>query len=179
MSDEPITLDFSNLPPDSGGFTPVPPGKYYVRVTDVIADRTTRSGDPMWSLKLMIVHGPHRTRYAFDNLVFNPRSAAYNRVLLVCSRLKLPVSRETTDFKLRPSDLIGRFAAVQLEIEQYTDSLGNQKKRNSVPFAGWESVTEEQVATLKKEWAELEATGVVEMPETADPGGPSEDGLPF
>ena len=61
------------------------------------------------------------------------------RVKLICSRLGLDVSGE---LDLAPSSIKGRTCNVTVEVEEYKDSEGKTKKRNVVPFAGYEKADE-------------------------------------
>lgn len=51
-----------------GGFTPVPEGIYDAEITEV-GHKETKAGDPMHSLRLVIITGPMRDRLLFDNIV--------------------------------------------------------------------------------------------------------------
>ena len=96
-------------------------------------EATTQNGDDMWKLKFVVESGEHRGRYIFDNMVFS--DAALKRAKLICSRLGLDVSGE---LNLTPSVITDRTCNVTVDIEEYEDHKGNIKKRNVVPFAGYE-----------------------------------------
>ena len=90
--------------------------------------------------------------------------AALKRVKLICARLGLDVSGE---IDLTPSLITGRTCYVTVGIEEYEDHQGNLKKRNVVPFAGYERADADNTSAP--------ATG-------GEGGGPeddSEDDLPF
>jgi len=72
-------------------------------------------------------------RFIFDNLVFS--EAAIKRAKLICSRLGLDVSGE---LNLTPSLLKDRRCYISVLTEEYEDNEGKIKKRNIVPFAGYE-----------------------------------------
>lgn len=124
-------IDFNNVD-DVQDFSPLPEGKYLCRLAEV-EEAATQYGDDMWKLRFVVESGPHRGRYIFDNMVFS--EAALKRAKLICSRLGLDVSRE---IDLTPSLVKGRTCYVTVDIEEYEDQEGNLKKRNVVPFAGYE-----------------------------------------
>lgn len=124
-------IDFNNVD-DVQDFSPLPDGKYLCRVAEV-EEAATQYGDEMWKLRFAVESGPHRGRYIFDNMVFS--DAAMKRVKLICSRLGLDISRE---LDLTPALIKGRSCYVTVETEEYEDQEGNAKKRNVVPFAGYE-----------------------------------------
>ena len=114
-------------------FAPLPVGRYLCHVVEVEEART-KYGDEMWKLRLVVEAGPQRGRYIFDNLVFS--DAAMKRVKLVCSRLGLDVAGE---IDLEPSAIQGRRCYVTVGIEEYQDQEGTSRRRNVVPFAGYDS----------------------------------------
>ena len=124
-------IDFNGVD-DVNDFTPLPEGKYLCRVAEV-EEATTRNGDEMWKLKFAIESGPHKGRIVFDNMVFS--DAAKKRVKLICSRLGIETSSEVD---LNPDDIKGRCCYLTLEIGEYEDHEGNIKKKNVVPFTGYE-----------------------------------------
>lgn len=154
-------IDFNTIE-DAEDFSPIPEGKYACRMAE-IEEASTKHGDEMWKLRLEVVEGPHAGRYLFDNLVFS--QAAMKRVKLICSRLGIDVSGEVD---LTPAMLKGRPCRVAVETEEYEDHEGRRRKRNVVPFAGYEKAGGGQAA---QEATEPSAAGGGE-----DIG---EDGLPF
>ncbi len=124
-------IDFSTID-DVNDFSPIPPGKYPCEV-DQVEESTTQFGDAMWLLRFVVQGGEYVGRYIFDNLVFS--EAAKPRVKLFCSRIGLDVSGE---IDLKPAMIEGHACAVSVEIEEYEDREGNTKKRNKVPFAGYD-----------------------------------------
>jgi hypothetical protein len=154
-------IDFNNVD-DVQDFSPLPDGKYLCRVAEV-EEAATQYGDEMWKLRFAVESGPHRGRYIFDNMVFS--DAAMKRVKLICSRLGLDISRE---LDLSPALIKGRSCYVTVETEEYEDQEGNAKKRNVVPFAGYERADGAPAATT---------------PAAGKPGGGAEDDseedLPF
>ncbi|MBI2192060.1 MAG: DUF669 domain-containing protein [Planctomycetes bacterium] len=133
-------IDFNNVD-DVQDFSPLPDGKYLCRVAEV-EEAATQYGDEMWKLRFVVESGPHRGRYIFDNMVFS--DAAMKRVKLICSRLGLDISRE---LDLTPALIKGRSCYVAVETEEYEDQEGNAKKRNVVPFAGYERADGAPAAT--------------------------------
>lgn len=132
-------IDFNNVD-DVHDFSPIPDGKYLCRLAEV-EEAATQYGDEMWKLKFVVEEGRYRGRYIFDNMVFSP--AAMKRVKLICSRLGLDTSGE---LDLTPEDIKGRACYLTVETEDYEDSEGNAKKRNTVPFAGYEKADNAAVA---------------------------------
>lgn len=126
-------VDFSKVD-DVQDFSPLPDGKYLCQASE-IEEATTQYDDEMWKLKFEVVEGEHKGRFIFDNLVFS--EAALKRAKLICSRLGLDVSGEV---ELTPSMLKGRRCYLSVLTEEYEDSEGKTKKRNVVPFAGYEKV---------------------------------------
>jgi hypothetical protein len=113
-------------------FSPVPQGKYPCRLVEV-EEASTQYGDEMWKLKFEITEGEYAGRFIFDNMVFS--EAAMKRVKLICSRLGLNTSGEVD---LTPGMLEGCSCLLSVEVEDYEDHEGRIKKRNVVPFAGYE-----------------------------------------
>ena len=125
-------IDFKQVD-DVQDFAPLPAGTYLCRVVDV-EKATTQYGDEMWKLRWVVEAGPQRGRYIFDNMVFS--NAAMKRVKLICSRLGLDVSGT---LELTPALIKGRTCHVTAETEEFEDHEGMTKRRNVVPFAGYES----------------------------------------
>ena len=128
-------VDFSNVE-DAQDFSPLPEGKYLCQLND-IEEASTQYNDEMWKLRLEVIDGEHAGRMLFDNLVFS--KAAMKRVKLICSRLGLDVSGEVD---LTPELLKGRKCYVSAVTEEYQDEEGRTKRRNVVPFAGYERISE-------------------------------------
>lgn len=124
-------VDFSKVD-DVQDFSPLPDGKYLCRLSE-IEETTTQYDDEMWKLKFEVIQGEFTGRFIFDNLVFS--EAAIKRAKLICSRLGLDVSGE---LDLTPSLLEGRRCHISVLTEEYEDNEGRIKKRNIVPFAGYE-----------------------------------------
>lgn len=142
-------VDFSKID-DVQDFSPLPPGKYPCRLVEV-EEAKTQYDDEMWKLRFQVASGPHAGRFIFDNLVFS--EAAIKRAKLICSRLGLDVSRE---LDLTTAMLKGRACQVTVEVEDYEDQQGKTKKRNVVPFAGYErSGQTDEAAESQPEEAEV------------------------
>ena len=124
-------IDFANVD-DVQDFSPLPDGEYLCRLAE-IEEASTHAGDEMWKLKFEVADGEYAGRYIFDNMVFS--EAALKRVKLICSRLGIDVSGEV---ELTPSMLEGATCIIRTEIEEYEDNEGRTKRRNVVPFAGYE-----------------------------------------
>ena len=132
-------IDFNTVD-DVQDFSPLPEGPYFCRLAEV-EESATQKGDDMWKLRWVVESGEHRGRYIFDNMVFS--QAALPRAKLICSRLGLDVSGE---LDLIPSAITDRTCNVTVDIEEYEDHEGNLKRRNVVPFAGYER-TDQAVAS--------------------------------
>ena len=130
-------INFDDVP-DAEDYTPVPKGRYLCRVAEVHED-VTQSGDEMWHLWLEIAQGDHAGRFLFDNMVFSEK--ALKRVKLICSRLGLDVSGE---IDLVPEMITDHMCWVIADVEEYEDAAGQLKRRNFVPFAGYERYTESE-----------------------------------
>lgn len=126
-------IDFSKVE-DVQDFSPLPDGKYLCKVSE-IEKATTQYDDEMWKLRFEVIEGKHIGRIIFDNLVFS--EAAMKRAKLICSRLGLDVSGE---LDLTPKTIEGKTCFVSVVTEDYEDEEGNTKKRNIVPFAGYERI---------------------------------------
>lgn len=124
-------IDFSTVE-DAQDFSPLPEGKYLCRLAEV-EETGTQYGDEMWKLRFVVAEGPYQGRRIFDNMVFS--EAAMKRVKLMVSRLGLDVSGE---IDLTPEAIKGRTCYVTVETDEYEDDEGKTKKRNVVPFAGYE-----------------------------------------
>ena len=124
-------IDFSKID-DVQDFQPLPDSDYLCRLSE-IEEASTTQGDEMWKLRFEVIEGEHKGRYLFDNLVFS--EAAMKRAKLICSRLGLDVSGE---LDLTPGMIEGRTCYVTTEVEEYEDNEGRIKRRNVVPFAGYE-----------------------------------------
>ena len=124
-------IDFNTVD-DAEDFSPLPDGQYLCRLQDV-EEALTQHGDEMWKLRFVVTEGEHEDRYVFDNLVFSP--AALKRVKLICSRLGLDVSGE---LDVTPALLKGRSCQITVDTETYEDEAGKTKRRNIVPFAGYD-----------------------------------------
>ena len=128
-------IDFDKVD-DVQDFSPLPEGQYFCRLAEV-EEASTQYGDEMWKLRFAVAAGQYQGRYIFDNLVFS--EAALKRVKLICSRLGLDVSGQ---LDLTPSSIKNRTCNVTVEVEEYEDNEGKTKKRNVVPFAGYERADE-------------------------------------
>ena len=127
-----MRIDFSEIE-EMDDFSPLPAGKYLSSLSEV-EETETQSGDDMWKLRFSVEEGDHQGRYIFDNVVFS--DAALKRAKLICSRLGLDTSGE---LDLTPELIKGRSCYVTAESEEYEDQEGNTKRRNVVPFAGYET----------------------------------------
>ena len=124
-------VDFNGVG-DVDSYDPIPDGRYLCRLTEVETD-STRNGDEMWKLRFTVEDGSHAGRYIFDNMVFS--AAAMKRVKLICSRLGL---NTTGELDLTPELVKGRRCVITVHSEEYVDDQNQTKRRNVVPFAGYD-----------------------------------------
>jgi Protein of unknown function (DUF669) len=132
-------IDFSSVE-DAKDYTPIPEGEYLCRI-DKVEEALTGAGNEMWKLRLAVVSGEHKGRFLFDNLVFSEK--ALKRAKFVCRCLGVDVSGE---IDLTPEMIVGKQANVRVEIEEYVDDEGHEKKRNRVPFAGYDKTEDDDAA---------------------------------
>lgn len=124
-------VDFDKID-EMDDFSPVPEDSYVCELIDVKEDTTTTGGE-MWKLKFKIVEGEYQGRYLFDNMVFSQEAA--KRVKFICSRMGL---KTQGNVNLTPDMLLHRRTIVNPVIEEYEDEHGKEKRRNKIPFAGYE-----------------------------------------
>ena len=129
-------IDFGTIE-DAKGYSILPEAGYRCRFAD-IEETSTQYGDDMWKLTLMVAAGDYEGRRIFDNMVFSDRALA--RVKLICAALGIDVSGSVD---LVPAMLLGKECNVTVEIQEYEDSTGKLKQRNSVPFAGYAPIRSE------------------------------------
>lgn len=110
------------------------PGDYLMEV-ESIENKKTKTGCDMWSMKLRPVDEKHKKRCVWDNLVFTQK--ALPRVKMFFSRAGIELKGEVD---LYPSMIIGKKIVAEVEIEEYSTSSGQAKKRNIIPFAGYKSL---------------------------------------
>jgi hypothetical protein len=157
-------IDFNKID-EVNEFTPLPDGEYPCRLED-IEESATQYGDEMWKLQFAVMSGEHKGRFIFDNLVFSAK--ALKRAKLICSRLGIDVSGEV---ELKPAMLIGKTCMLSIETEEYENEDGVLKKRNFVPFAGYERLDEGGAASPSPSPDSAKAESA--------PADESEEGLPF
>ena len=121
---------------DNTGFTPIPDGQYKACV-EKVEERTTKKGDAMWSVEWRIVEGQYLGRKIFDNLVFSDKG--YSRVKLLLKRLGFDV---TGELDCQSEMIHGKQALITVYTDSYPDKDGNEKKKNSIPFDGFASLTD-------------------------------------
>lgn len=123
-------IDFPNIPDDN---EPIPAGKYLCKCTDVEVGESSNDNE-MWTLTWTVEEGEYRGRKFWDRLVFV--ESAMPRIKLVCSRLGIDTSGP---MNLASWMLEGRLAMVTTLIENY-EVNGEERKKNSVPYRGYEYV---------------------------------------
>jgi hypothetical protein len=117
---------------DVQDFTPLPAGRYRCRLAG-IEESSTEKGAAMWRMSFVVLDGPFAGRRLFDNLPFSAK--ALKRVKLVFSRLGLPT---TGVVDVTPALALNKTCYLTAEVEEYTDSENHPKKRNKIPFEGYE-----------------------------------------
>lgn len=134
------TIDFSDSS-DEQGYGPIEPGTYLMEVDDIKCEQTS-SGHEMWRLRLKVVENcSEKGSKCFDRLPFSSNAMGKTKGTLrrlgISSTECWSVPAEDTFFQHYAHFLIGRRAKVTVEIETYEG-----KRRNTIPFAGYERVEE-------------------------------------
>jgi hypothetical protein len=131
-----MKIDFDKID-DANVYEPLPAGKYLCELTD-IEETFTQSKDEMWNLKFVVLTPLlHEGRVVFDRMVFSEK--AMSRIKLICSRFGID-TKGTID--LKPGDILHKKCYLHLVIEEYfSEKDGTQRKRNRVPFGGYEKAT--------------------------------------
>jgi len=112
-------------------FDLLPPGSYLCRVATV-EEQTTRKGDPMWRLCLVVSEGPFEGRRVFDRVVFS--EAAQQRLEMFCEAFGIETEGEVS---LVPGRVQDAKVFVQVTVEEYRDGEGNDREANAVAFDGY------------------------------------------
>jgi hypothetical protein len=131
-----MEIDFDSVE-DVTDFVTIPRGTYLCRVTEV-RPGTTRAGDELWSLRLVVDEGQfvgHQA--AWDNLVFSTRGRA--RARRVFHALGLPAQGKVT---VQPDDLQDRRVFVEVRPVEFTHPSGGVVRRNEVPYDGYRPLAE-------------------------------------
>ena len=115
-------------------YTTVPAGSYVCRI-DEVRTSTTRSGDDRWSLRLVVAAGLYEGRTAaWDAIVFSARGTP--RAHRILENIGLPLD-------VKPGDLEGRTALVEVRPVEFETPDGEGILRNQVPYDGWRRVPDE------------------------------------
>lgn len=118
--------------PDAPYAGAVPPGTYLCQVAEVRVGTTT-AGDERWSLRLVVAEGPHVGKHAaWDSLVFSTRARARARLVMKAFGVRF-----NRDNHVAPTDLEHRHALVEVRAAEYLNPLGEQVRRNEVPYDGY------------------------------------------
>jgi hypothetical protein len=111
-------------------FIDVPAGTYLCRVAEIRIS-TTRAGDERWGMRLVVAAGEFVGRHAaWDSLVFSVRGRA--RARFVFAALGLSGAKD-----VKPADLEGRQANVEVRPVQYLLPDGSPVSKNEVPYDGY------------------------------------------
>ncbi len=142
---------------DTQSFVAVPPGSYACRIAEVRVGES-RSGAVRWSLRLEVLDGEYAGRTAaWDSLTWSERGV--QRVKFVLGVLGFDVSGV---LDLEPQDMEGRQALVEVHPEVWEDpQSGRRQERLSVPFAGWAPLSEQALASGRKEGQTVVDDGAV------------------
>ncbi|MFT5049338.1 MAG: hypothetical protein ACI8QZ_000730 [Chlamydiales bacterium] len=129
--------DFS-LVEDTSQFVAVPEGSYLCRVAEVRPGRA-RDGSERWSLRLEVIGGELSGKTAaWDSITWSDRGVY--RVKKVLESLGFDVSGT---LEVNPLDLVGRRAEVQIEIEEWENPAGGDRRmRTAVPYMGYAAAEE-------------------------------------
>ena len=129
-----MEIDFDSAEPVSD-FITVPAGSYICRIAEVRRGRT-RANDERWALRLVVAEGEHVGKQAaWDALIFSTRGRS--RARRVLAAVGLPATGKVT---IRPGDLEGQTALVEVRPAEYTDTSGELIRRNEVPYDGFRAV---------------------------------------
>ena len=132
-----MELDF-NAAEEVTDFVTVPAGTYLCEIAEV-RPTETRAGDPRWSMRLVVAEGEYIGRQAaWDSLVFSLRGRS--RARIVFGVLGLP-NKGIVDVK--PGDLEGRRAFVEIQPAEFTHADGTTIRRNEVPYNGYRAVPDQ------------------------------------
>ncbi len=135
MSPHPHAADGAAQP---GDYVTVPAGTYLCEVAE-IRTRTSRAGDELWSLRLVVVEGEHAGRHAaYDNLVCSLRGRVRLRRVLLAFGLKAEGRSG-----IEPEDLQGLRALVEVRPVTYSNDAGETIRRNEVPYDGYRPASEQ------------------------------------
>ncbi len=124
--------DFSMVE-DKESWVVVPEGVYVCRVAEVRPGQA-RDGSERWRMRLEVAEGEWAGRTAaWDSITWSERGI--HRVKRVLQALGFDVRGEV---ELAPEDLVGRYARVVLEPEQWEDPVtGKTQLRLAVPYLGY------------------------------------------
>ncbi len=129
-----MELDF-DATEETNDYVTIPAGSYVCRIAEV-RQRSTRGGDPLWAIRLVVGEGEYVGRHAaWDNLVFSQRGRT--RVRRVLDALGMPAQGKVN---LEPTDLDGREVLVEIRPAEYRDAGGRVIRRNEVPYDGYRPV---------------------------------------
>jgi len=118
-----MKLDYE-VDKNAGVFTPLPPGRYRVKVL-AVQDGYTKAGDPKLNMKLGVVD--HQNRWVYHTLTFIPKGASGHGMAvhsLKCFGFSIDKSRVNFD----SADIIGKEAMADLIIEEYEGRRSNKVK---------------------------------------------------
>lgn len=110
------------------------PALYLVKVIDAKAVYTA-AGNEMWPLILEIIEPGNEFfgNKIYENLVFT--DPLMNRIKLAFESFEVAIKEGENEYQ--PKDIIGHIAKVQTQIEEYTNTRGQKRKKATVTFDGY------------------------------------------
>lgn len=121
QQDDQVSFNFGgDAKPTTGGFEPIPVGKYRC-VCEKIETGLTNNNDKKWTAFLRIVEGPQSNRMLFDRVAFNEKSQNFVFSFFRAFGFDTQPGGQIT---ARQSDIIGRVCIVEV----YGHTKGNNNK---------------------------------------------------
>lgn len=125
-------VDFTKVG-DLDDFEPIPTGEYVCVLGDIEEVRK-RDGSEIWKVRWFVEAGPYKGRTVFDSLAFT--SAALKRVKRLCRVAEIDTSASV---HLTPSMLLQTRALLRVELSEYVDRTGRERRSNVAAFDAYAS----------------------------------------
>lgn len=125
-----MKVDFSNTG-DREERQPLPPGLYPCRIIDA-KEEIARTRKIFWKVRFQVETGPYADRYIFANIFWDGRALVRSMDLL--KRVGIKVSGV---MEVNPEQVIGRRCPVWVDVEDFTDASGRQRRGNVIPPDGF------------------------------------------
>lgn len=131
-----------------GDFTPIPNGRYHVRLINVSDVTANNSGNTGKEFQFELLAGPFANRKVRDTLWSTYREKAEQIHRFYAARLGV-MKHDGTNYVRDPnvsdwSDLIGRTYIIEIQQEKYTDKHGVEKMGNRVKLFGIHRLDDEK-----------------------------------